>query len=159
MGRKLRQLFKRKKGDIDDFSGMVLKKDKLKLEGGEPNLHSNSLLPGSLSPTQYPGKQYQCSYVSTVSPPLYDQYSLNSLPAMHFREILSQSSKKRSTDQSRTCSQHKTPSHNFNVLHNWDSPWPVEQITAYDRTSAINNLGGPETIRSDPEDNVENDII
>ena len=152
MGRKLRQLFKRKKSDINDFSGMVLKKDKFK--GDETNLHSNSLFPGPLSPTQD-----QCSYVSTVSPPLYDQYSLNSLPAMHFREIWSQSSKKRSIDPSRTCSQHKTPSHDFSALHNWDSPWPVEQTTAYDRTSAINNLVGPETIGSDPEDNVEDDII
>ena len=120
----------KKKHDIDDFSGMVLK-----LKGGETNLHSNSLLPGPISPTQDPGKQDQCSYASTVSPRLYDKYSLNSLPAMHLREILSQSSKKRTADPSRTCSQHKTPSHDFNVLHNWDSPWPVEQVTAYDRTS------------------------
>lgn len=84
--KRFRKWFRRKKSTIIDeskCSGTVQKSD---LSG---ELTNDSEPPKYLiHPTKV---QDQASHASTISPPFYyDQYSLHSLPAMHFREILEQ---------------------------------------------------------------------
>ena len=84
--KRFRKWFRRKKSTIIDeskCSGTVQKSD---LSGELTNASEPPKY--SIHPTK---AQDQVSHASTISPPFYyDQYSLHSLPAMHFRGILEQ---------------------------------------------------------------------
>jgi chromosome segregation ATPase len=80
---KLKNLFKRKKSVSVDES---------KRRGtAQKGYRGRGLKSDSKYPIHQTKEHDQASHVSTISPPFsYDQYSLRSLPAMHFREILEQ---------------------------------------------------------------------